>query len=141
MTSYIKVSTKEANGINVILALTDSQDNTVESSEQVGDHEFLLGKVEKGAEYQVKLMFKGSLIQMSDFFHCPTLDLEVSMVPVDQIKSIEQPGCEEHHADDKYLTKLLFDELKNLQHGKKIIFNEPSKVFCYPASFSPPGDD
>lgn len=77
---------------------------------------------------------------MSDFFHCPALDFEIAMISIEETKTEafkhETNGCAEHHADEYNMHDLLFGKIETLlDKSQKIVFNEPTKVFCLKSSF------
>lgn len=56
-------------------------------SSQVGTTEVLLGILQKGHTYSIEISFSNSLIEMSDFFTCPYLPIEVTVIPVDEAQN------------------------------------------------------
>jgi len=47
----------------------------------------LLAKVNANESYELVGSFHNSIIQMSDFFHCPAFDFEIAMISVEEAKS------------------------------------------------------
>ena len=93
--SVLKVLAKESFGVNARINLCVKGVCDTMASSQVGNYEVMLAKVQKGQKYKVELSYKNSIIQLPNFFTCPFIHLEVSMIPqkeVDQLQIAKQ-GC------------------------------------------------
>jgi len=75
----LKVSAKEAYGINMGMTLCNRGDCHVKSS-KVGNTEQLYTVVEKDTRYELTLDFSNSIIELSTFYDCPHVRLSVAMM-------------------------------------------------------------
>ncbi len=50
-------------------------------SNKVGSASTIFAKLKKGGSYMIELSYKNSIIEFSDFFSCPHLNLELSIIP------------------------------------------------------------
>ena len=80
----LKMSSKEAYGVNMIMNLCTEHDCLVSSS-QIGNTEVLFTELSKGQSYYVQLDFSNSIIQLSSFFDCPHAHLQVSMMKLEEV--------------------------------------------------------
>jgi hypothetical protein len=81
----LKMSSREAYGVNMAMQLCEGQQCTVSSS-QVGNAELLFAILSKGKSYEVKLDFSHSIIALSSFFDCPHAHLSIAMMKVDDAR-------------------------------------------------------
>ena len=79
----LKMSSKEAYGVNMAMTLCTEEDCLVSSS-QIGNTEVLFTILDKGHSYYVQLDFSNSIIALSSFFDCPHAHLQVSMVKLEE---------------------------------------------------------
>jgi len=75
----LKMSSKEAYGVNMAMTLCAEHDCFFSSS-QVGNTEVLFTTLHKGESYYVQLDFSNSIIALSSFFDCPHAHLQISMM-------------------------------------------------------------
>lgn len=66
----LKMSSKQAYGVNMAMTLCQGQD-CLFSSSQVGNTEMLYTTLNRGETYHVQLDFSNSIIALSSFFDCP----------------------------------------------------------------------
>lgn len=66
----LKISAKEAYGVNMAMSLCDERDCTAASS-QAGNTDVLYATVRKGRSYHVDLDYSHSIIALSSFYDCP----------------------------------------------------------------------
>ena len=79
----LKMSSKEAYGVNMAMTLCTERDCLV-SSTQVGNTEVLFTALTKGKSYHVDLDYSNSMIALSSFFDCPHAHLKVSMMKLEE---------------------------------------------------------
>ena len=75
----LKVSTKQAYGINMNMRLC-SADGCHVASSQTGNSELLFGQLDAGKDYYLELEHRHSIIMLSSFFDCPHVRLRISMM-------------------------------------------------------------
>lgn len=72
----LKVSSKEAYGVNMKIRLLQARQGTSSAqSQKVGNTEILYAAVKKGQTYHLELDFTNSIITLSSFFDCPNAHL------------------------------------------------------------------
>jgi hypothetical protein len=76
----MKVRVKETFGVNTELIIYEKGKEILRST-KVGSTSALLAKLKKGVSYTLELSYKNSIIEFSDFFSCPHLNLELSLIP------------------------------------------------------------
>lgn len=87
----LKVSSKQAYGVNLAMRLCDDHDCHGFSS-QTGNTEILYAKAKKGGKYYLELDYSNSIIQLSSFFDCPHLHLKIAMMKTsDATKALQKP--------------------------------------------------
>ena len=72
---------KEAFGVNTMISLKNKEKQEVAKSNKVGSTTTIFAKLNKGESYLVELLYQNSIIEFSDFFSCPHLNVELSMIP------------------------------------------------------------
>ena len=77
----LKVTAKEAYGVNLAMSLCQGRECPVKSS-QIGNTEVLFAKVQKGTEYTLTLDYSHSIVELHTFYDCPHVRLSVAMTSV-----------------------------------------------------------
>jgi len=85
----LKISAKEAYGINMGMTLCQGTDCSVKSS-KVGNTEILFSVLKKGKAYNINLDYSHSIVELSSFYDCPHARLTVAMTKVSEAKDFIQ---------------------------------------------------
>ncbi|TNV71145.1 hypothetical protein FGO68_gene16752 [Halteria grandinella] len=84
----LKVLVKESFGVNSELSLSDG-DSIIAKSVQMGSTEILVyQRLKKGVTYTLTLSYFNSIIQMAQFYQCPSLPIEVTMIECDEAEAV-----------------------------------------------------
>jgi hypothetical protein len=83
----LKMSSKEAYGVNMAMTLCTEEDCLVASS-QVGNTEVLFATLTEGRSYYIQLDYSNSIIALSSFFDCPHAHLQVSMMKLVEARGV-----------------------------------------------------
>lgn len=81
----LKMSAKEAYGVNMIMQLCTNKGCT-KSSTRAGNTNVLYATVKKGTSYYIELNYSGSIIVLSSFYDCPHARVKISMMKIDEAK-------------------------------------------------------
>jgi len=147
----LKVSAKEAYGVNMKLSLCEGADDgddgrehrstsscSVHSS-QIGNREILYATVSKGRSYSLIMDYTNSILSLSSFYDCPHTSLKVSMIRLEEAQQL----AKKHEADATISKKKsdsearlanFFDALSRPadQIGSNVYRLEPETIYSYP---------
>mmetsp|Transcript_21056 Transcript_21056/g.32602 ORF Transcript_21056/g.32602 Transcript_21056/m.32602 type:complete len:247 (+) Transcript_21056:1496-2236(+) len=138
---FLKISSKEAYGVNIAMTLCSHQDCFVTSS-QIGNTELLETVVRKDVPYFVYLDYSNSIVTLSSFFDCPHAHLSLSMMKVDEVeaKVKEQASktsdwiSKQHRESEQHLGNI-FDKLSRASAaGSQMMLADENQVFTYEAN-------
>lgn len=83
----IKVSAKEAYGINMAMSICQGSSCDVKSS-KVGNTEMIFAVLKARKEYRLNLDYSHSIIELSTFYDCPHARFSLSMMKVDEAEKV-----------------------------------------------------
>ena len=83
------------------------------SSTQLGTTEILAAQLSKGGQYEIKLSYSHSLIDVSDFMKCPHHGIEVIVIPVTEYLS-NTAGIIGSHLETTESDSLLSEVFRNI---------------------------
>ncbi len=75
-------------GVNTEMVLCADTDCVAESR-QIGTTEILLALIEKNVQYTLTMSYAHSIIEMGNFFECPSHHIEVVVIPVTDYNTAE----------------------------------------------------
>lgn len=81
----LKVSAKEAYGVNLGMSLCQGSDCSVKSS-QSGNIEMLFATVKKGREYKLTLDYSHSIVELHSFYDCPHVRVSIAMSSIEDAR-------------------------------------------------------
>jgi len=85
----LKMSAKEAYGVNMGIVMCSKGDCSVKSS-KVGNTEMLFAVVRKGQTYTITLDYSHSIVELSTFYDCPHARVSISMIKEQDAKTYLQ---------------------------------------------------
>lgn len=152
----LKVTAKEAYGINMKLSLCEGSDGRGDDwgrpdsracpthSSQIGNHEILFATLRKGSTYSMIMDYTNSIISLSSFYDCPHVSLKIAM---SRLAEAQQVVAE--HAADKSTSARKSDSEASLANffdalsrpaghlGATVFRLEPEVVYTYPVDTRP----
>jgi hypothetical protein len=144
----MKVSSKEAYGINMKIQLLHGKDKVGSvTSQKVGNTEIMYASVKKGQTYHIELDFTNSIITLTSFFDCPNAHLQIAMVREAEARASIKEQHEKPHDFVYKETKTVREKLAtmfnliSMQKGQT--FGKPEDLvgdgtrFYYEAHFNP----
>jgi hypothetical protein len=88
----LKLSAKEAYGVNMAMTLCQGSDCSVQSS-KAGNTEVLYAVVRGRKSYTITLDYSHSIVEISSFYDCPHARISLSMTGVDEARNmLKQPS-------------------------------------------------
>jgi len=90
--SILKVSSKEAYGVNMNFTLCKKNDERAcpGISSVTGNTEMLFAQLDAGVEYYLGIEHKGSIVQLSSYFDCPHVHMRLSMMSENEYQVLLQ---------------------------------------------------
>lgn len=146
----VKVSAKEAHGVNMKLRLCEGEDpedvgdrqqstTCPASSSQIGNHEILYARMSKGKTYTLILDYTNSIITLSSFYDCPHTKLKVAMTRLEEAqqllsKQAADTAISRKKSESEASLANFFDALSQPagQLGPSVYRLEPEAVYSYP---------
>lgn len=101
----IKVRVKESLGVNTEMVLCADTDCVAESR-QVGTTEILLALIEKDVQYTLTMSYAHSIIEMANFFECPSHHIEVVVIPVTEYNPADENSKDMEANHESRLTQI-----------------------------------
>ena len=84
----IKMSSKEAYGVNMEMKLCQDENNCEARSSKTGNTEILFAEVKAGKSYRIHLDFSHSIVSLSSFYDCPHARVSIAMTKVSVAEGI-----------------------------------------------------
>jgi len=132
--SLLKVRLKEAYGVDARMDLTDSSGRQLAKSEQIGTNEILVAKVKRGDKLVLRIDYRNSIIQLPNYFTCPHIEFHLSMVSIEEAKTLaKQLECSK---EDERKTETALDSTFQAIGEKSMFYTQPdelTKAYCYQA--------
>ena len=97
----LKLSAKEAYGVNMAMSLCEGSDCRVTSS-KIGNTEILYAVVRAGTKYTLTLDYSHSIIEISSFYDCPHSRVSLSMTELGEARKMMEWG---KNQPDDYVSK------------------------------------
>jgi hypothetical protein len=75
----IKIRVKHEYGIQTRISIK-SKNGDEFKSEEIGSNSVVVGKLKGKGQYDIKIDYSNSIVELSDFFQCPSLNIEISYI-------------------------------------------------------------
>ena len=130
--SKVKVVLHEAFGINAGISLCPSQGGACEKlSSQVGSTEILYADVRAGKQYELRIDYTDSVVNMHLFSQCPHVVLELSMIATKDLANLNlllDDSLSQEDSNNK--VRLMFDYVT--QTDMPLLIDDPANnTFSY----------